>query len=479
MKTPRFQRFSVFLLTLLCAAGLTGCAGDGEFREKALRFLSLRDGAVRAALAGGVLLGINCGLLGGFLVARRMAMLGDTLSHAVLPGIAGGFLWNLTRDPVAMLTGALITGTLSSLIVGWIGATTRLKPDAALSVVLTVFFAAGIALIKILPDGDKAGLDRFLYGQAAALGPEELKTLGAATAVTAVCLSLFYRGLLVLSFDRTFGESCGLSMKALHYLLMFLTTLAIVVSMQAVGVILVSGLLVIPAATAWLLTDRLHRALFWSAGLAALAAVAGAFLSFTGERMALGPTLILCSSALFFTAFLFSPRHGLARRAWTNLRHGRRVRREDALKAAWQTLEAGGFRSPMVPLRELAARLRLSPAGARAALRSLKRKKFASPGPGADFRLTPSGFSEACRLVRNHRLWELYLNRRAGYAEDHVHDDAEEIEHLLAEENVRALERALNHPVTDPHGKRIPSAQDTFETAAARHEADARDRSPS
>ena len=129
---------------------------------RACRFFSFSDGFLRASVLGTMLLALNCGLLGTLLVARRMAMLGDTLSHAVLPGIAAGFLWTMTKNPVALVTGAIATGVLSSLIVSWITQTTRLKPDAALSVVLTVFFAAGIALIKMLPEGNKAGLDRFL-----------------------------------------------------------------------------------------------------------------------------------------------------------------------------------------------------------------------------------------------------------------------------------------------------------------------------
>jgi manganese/zinc/iron transport system permease protein len=131
-------------------------------------------------LLGVVLLGLNCGLLGTLLIARRLTMLGDTLSHAVLPGIAAGFLWTMTKHPAALLGGALVTGVLSSLVTGWILGTTRLKADAAQSVVLTVFFAAGIVMIKLLPDGSKAGLDRFLYGQAAALDAGETVMLAVA-----------------------------------------------------------------------------------------------------------------------------------------------------------------------------------------------------------------------------------------------------------------------------------------------------------
>ena len=439
---------------------LTGC-GEGS-GERALRFLTLRDGHVRAALPGVLLLGLNCGLLGTLLIARRMAMLGDTLSHAVLPGIAAGFLWQMTKDPLALLIGALATGVLSSLVTGWITATTRLKADAAQSVVLTVFFAAGIVLIKLIPGGNKAGLDRFLFGQAAAIDAGETGLLAVAAVLSVAVVAIGYRGFLVLAFDPGFGRAAGLPVRLFHLVQMFLTTLAIVVSMQAVGVILVAGLLVIPGATAWLFSARLHRVLVLSALLGMGAALAGTFASWTGERMAMGPTLVLCAGLMFAAAFLLSPRYGMARRMVRLLRHGRRIRREDALKAVYRLLEQRRFR-----------RAAFDPADAgqgRAMMRALARRGLAESADGGGWQLTPAGFGEASRIVRNHRLWELYLTQRAGYAEDHVHDDAEEMEHLLAEENIAHLQRVLGAPTADPHGQRIPSPEDTWETCAARHE---------
>lgn len=426
------------------------------------RFFSFQDGFLRDGVAGTMLLALNCALLGTLLVARRMSMLGDTLSHAVLPGIAAGFLWTMSRNPVALVTGAVATGVLSSLVVSWIARTTRLKPDAALSVVLTVFFAVGIALIKMLPDGNKAGIDRFLYGQAAAISAGDVLMLAVTAGITLLSLLAGYRGFLVLAFDETFGRAIGLPVRMLHYVQMFLTTLAVVVSMEAVGVILVAGLLVIPASTAWLLSTRLSRILWLSALLGVFGAVMGTFISFTGERMAAGPTLVLCSGIMFAAAFLFSPQNGLARRAWQWVQHGRRIRREDSLKAIYRLLEERGFTAPLVSAGE---------AGCSAAdLRTLVHHGCAVRTNDGRYELTAAGFREASRMVRNHRLWELYLTRRAGFAGDHVHDSAEEMEHLLAEENIAQMMQVLEYPVSDPHGKRIPALEDTIQSAAARHE---------
>jgi ABC-type Mn2+/Zn2+ transport system permease subunit len=419
------------------------------------------DGFLRASLIGTMLLALNCGLLGTLLVARRMAMLSDTLSHAVLPGIAAGFLWTMTKNPAALICGAIGTGVLSSLIVSWISQTTRLKPDAALSVVLTVFFAAGIALIKLIsntyPAANKAGLDRFLYGQAAAVSDADVVLLAAAAGITLLTLLIGYRGFLVLAFDESFGRAAGLPVRALHYLQMFLTTLAIVVSMEAVGVILVAGLLVIPASTAWLLSSRLHRILWLAALIGMAAAPLGTYFSYTvtSTNLPTGPTLVLCSGFMFVVALLFSRRSGLARKWWRWLQHGQRIRREDALKAIYRQLEGRGFSPPEVPAGEAPCILR--------DLRTLVRHGLGSWQNGV-FTFTADGLHEASRMVRNHRLWELYLTQRAGFADDHVHDSAEQMEHLLAEENIADMMRVLGHPQTDPHGKRIPSLDDTLES---------------
>jgi ABC-type Mn2+/Zn2+ transport system permease subunit len=227
--------------------------------ENVGRFLSLRDPFVRAAVLGAVLLGINCGVLGTFLVVRRMALVGDTLAHAVLPGVVGGYMWNYSKDPAAMLLGAVVAGVLGSALMHAITASTKIKADAAQGLVLTSFFAIGVCMIAMLPPGNKGGVDKFLFGQLAAVSAQDLWWLGKSTVFTLLFTGLAYRGLLVLSFDEGFGRLCGLPVRWLHYLLMLLTTLAIVVAMESVGVVLVSALLVIPSSAASLMTRRLHR----------------------------------------------------------------------------------------------------------------------------------------------------------------------------------------------------------------------------
>lgn len=459
-------------LGLIVAGGIsvgagTGMGGGGELAgwgEQARRFLSLRDPAVRHALAGAVLLGISCGLLGAFLVVRKLALVGDTLSHAVLPGVAAGFLWNQTKDPWSIFVGAVAAGMLGTLTVGWIRRTTRLKEDAALGMVLAGFYAVGICLmtmIQRLPTGNKSGIDTFLFGQAAAIATDDLWLMGSVTVAAGALIALFYKELLVTSFDAAFARSAGYPAQWVHHGLMLLVSFAVVSALQAVGVVLVAAMLVTPAATAYLLTDRFHRMLGWSALLGMGAGVGGCFVSFLGGDLPTGPTIVLTASAGFAGAFLFASRHGVVPRALRQRAATRRATRENALKAAYHVLEGRGFRGATVTMRELAEQRRETLEDALARVRSLARHGLAAvEGGGERFRLTEAGMLRAAEVVRNHRLWELYLTHAAQIAPDHVHDDAEEIEHVLGEDVVRQLERRLNYAATDPHGRRIPSPEE-------------------
>jgi ABC-type Mn2+/Zn2+ transport system permease subunit/Mn-dependent DtxR family transcriptional regulator len=463
------------LLLLLCCATPAEAAriGDGESVsgwEQALRFFSFQDASLRLALLGALLLGLNCGLLGGFVVVRRMALVGDMLSHAVLPGIVLGFLWQQTKDPLAILIGALLAGAAATAVTTLLGRTTRLKPDAIQGLVLASFYGLGICLLGLvqqLPTAAKSGLDQFLFGQAAALSPADVTTMAVATALSLLLVLWFFHDLLALSFHRGFGESVGLRMALLHQVIMLLTAFAIIVAMQAVGVVLVSAMLIIPAATAYLLTDRLHRLLFLSAGLGMAAAGLGAFLSFLGNHLPTGPLMVLVGAGFFAAAFLFSPRHGWITRALRQWLRRARTERENTLKAIHRVLEDRGA-GDGVSLAELAALRREEATHSRARAQELVNAELATwSADGQTVFFTPAGEQRARAVVRNHRLWELYLTHAASFSPDHVHDQAEEIEHVLGEETVRQLARRLDFPKTDPHGRPIPSVDEIHGQASS------------
>lgn len=456
-----------FMAVLFLAIASTAhAAGVRDYVEvdwaaQIVRFLTLQDASVRYALVGSVLLGLGCGLLGSFIVVRKMALLGDALSHAVLPGVAIGFLWNMTKDPLAILIGASIVGLMGAFLVSAISRTTRLKEDTALGLVLATFFAAGICLVTMiqrLPTGNKSGLDKFLFGQAAALGPDDIALMGTVTTLSVLLVLAFYKELLATSFDPGFSSAIGMPVRWIHHGLMLVLTASLVISLQAVGVVLVSAMLITPAATAYLLTDRLHRLVLLAAAFGILAGVFGAFLSFVGPSLPTGPLMVIGASTLFSTAFLFAPRHGILAR-WLRRRAGAaQTQRENTLKAMFHVLENQGHRTEGVTLTELASRRRETLDEVERQGRDLVKHGLAGLSGDALY-FTPAGRRRAGEIVRNHRLWELYLTQSANIAADHVHDDAEKIEHVLGESVVRALERRLGYATVDPHGRTIPTAQ--------------------
>jgi manganese/zinc/iron transport system permease protein len=228
-----------------------------------------------------------------------------------------------------------------------------------------------------------------------------------------------------------------------------------------VGVVLVSAMLIIPAATASLLTDRFHRVLVWSSCLGMISGLSGAFLSFLGTRLPTGPFMVLSASLLFALALLFSPRQGIVPR-WFRQRSQRvRIERENTLKAMYHLAERRDFREEGITLLDFAEVRREPLEQIRLQSDDLLRQKLATlTDDGSMLHFTPEGWRKACAVVRNHRLWELYLTNIMQYGTDHVHDDAEKIEHVLGEDTVRQLERRLNFPQTDPHGKPIPGARE-------------------
>ncbi len=472
----RFQMFAVVLLGALFLVPQTVEAAkiselvEVHVGEQFVRFFSFRDPAIRHILVGCFFMGINFGLLGTFVVVRKMALVGDTLSHAVLPGVAVGFLFTMSKEPWSILLGATLAGLLGTALVSWIKRSTKLKQDAALGMVLATFFALGVCIIKLiegLPSVNKSGLDHFFYGQAAALGTGDLWMMGGTAVLACLLIALLYPPLLATSFDQVFARSVGLPERLLYHLLMFLLALATVVALQAVGALMVSAMLITPAATAYLLTKRLHTMLLIATVLAIVSGMLGAFFSFVGEGLVkhalpTGPSMALCAGAFFLLAFFFSPYHGFLFRWYRKFSQTRQITVENTLKAVYRAMELDRFKNEGIPVKSLASGARETLEATHKRLKLLVRDRLATLADDGDVvYLTPDGLQHASRVVRNHRLWELYLTNEADYDADHVHADAEKVEHILREEQVMQLERYLDYPEQDPHGKRIPSLRDT------------------
>jgi len=451
----------LLLLPSGAVAATIGDLADTRIWEQALRFAQMRDPAVRYALVGTVALGLCCGLMGCFILVRRMSMTGDALSHAVLPGVVLGFVWSGTKDPLAIFIGAVVAGLVGAVVARLIRDTTILKEDAALGLVLGGFYGAGIVLMRLVQSGgygNQSGLDKFLFGQAAALSRPDVVLMVGVAVLVVVLVVLFYKELQVTSFDIGFARSLGLPVVLIENLIMLLLAFAVVVALQAVGVVLVSAMLILPGATAYLLTDRFHILLILASVFGVLAGATGAFLSFMEAGMPTGPYVVVAGTLLFSGAFVFAPRHGVLAKWIHHAAQRARTRRENVLKAIFHVLEEEGFRRADAQTERIAARLREHPARLGRSLRVMSWRGWIKPAGAGRVTFTRAGWDAACAVVRKHRLWELYLASAASIAADHVHDDAETIEHILDDATVRRLMARLAHPTKDPHGRWIPEA---------------------
>lgn len=406
-----------------------------------------------------VLLGITCGVLGCFMILRRQSLLGDAIGHAVLPGVCVGFIFAGTKNTGAILLGALIAGVLASMLIALLERTTRLKSGECMGVVFTGFYGVGIVLLKHIQNQEssgQSGLDRFLFGQIVGISHADVVYMAVIALLSVTLVMTLWKKLAVVTFDPGFAIAIGLPVKSLQYLLTGLLTVAIVISIQAVGVVLVSAMLVTPAATAYLLTDRLHRMVILAAIFGAVAGVMGAFFSLFGAKLPTGAFMVLAASLLFAGAFLLSPRHGLIPRIGRVWERRRRTGAENLLRTMYLIMERRHGDDLRFGVHDIAAKRQETPAHVRRLWRIAANQNWVDPKSPDPIILTPAGMAEAQRVVRNHRLWELFLTQEAKLGADQVHTDAEYIEHVLPPEVLARLELMLEHPQNDPHGKPIP-----------------------
>jgi len=406
-----------------------------------VRFWSFQDASVRTATAGVLLLAISSGTLGCFIVLRRLSLLGDSLGHAILPGVCLGFLVTWTKDPRWILTGALVSAFLASWLIGFIRRHSRFKPDVIMGLVLSGFFGVGTVLltrIQHLPAGNQSGLNQFLFGQASAISEQDLWFMGTLSLLIVGCVAATFKELVLTSFDEGFAVAIGLPVRGLHYLLMGLTALAVVISIQAVGVVLVSAMLITPAAAALLCTDRMRNMVLLAVGFALLAGLFGLNVSFLGKTLPTGPFIVLALALLFVAAYLFSPRYGVAVRARRRWRQFQKTERENGLKSVYLAMQTDAP-GDGVSLPRLAEARRESVTQTRRVVQGLVRRGWARK-EGETVYLTERGQARARELDRNYRLWELFLTHEVNLPIDHTQRDAENIEHILGPELVRELE---------------------------------------
>jgi manganese/zinc/iron transport system permease protein len=275
------------------------------------------DYTLRTVALGSATLGLVSGVLGAFAVLRRQSLLGDAISHAALPGIVLAFLLTGSKAPLVLVLGAAIAGWLGTLAVLVAVRHTRIKQDAALGMVLSVFFGFGILLLTFaqkLPQASQAGLDKFLFGQAATLVQRDVVTMALLGGVALFVVALLWKEFKLLSFDPAFASSLGFPTGLLDIALTSLIVIAIVVGLQTVGVVLMSAMIVAPAAAARQWTEQLNVMVILSGAFGALVGVLGAVTSSVVPRLPTGPTIVLLVSIIVLLSLLFAPDRGILAR---------------------------------------------------------------------------------------------------------------------------------------------------------------------
>ena len=264
---------------------------------------------MRHSLVMGVIVGVLCPVMGAFLIVQRLSLLGNVISHSVLPGLAIANFFGLN-----LLVGAFVSGMLSTLAISWIRAKTRVKADAAMSLTLVSFFAIGVALLSLL--NSRLDLEGLLFGNILSVSPGDVWQAGIVTLLILVMTALFYKELLFFTFDRSGAEAAGLPVRVIDVCFVAAVALTIVVGMQTVGVILVISMLVGPALTAYLLAKELHWTIAIGTLLGVSASIGGMYLSFHLDLPS-GPAIAIVVFLQFFLALLFSPSQGvLALQRW-------------------------------------------------------------------------------------------------------------------------------------------------------------------
>jgi len=401
------------------------------------------------ALAASVMVGLMCGALGCFIVLRNMSMVGDALSHAILPGVVVAFMVVGGYSALGFFLGSVAAGLLTAVLITWIQQKVATKNDAAIGIVFTTMFALGVMGISWLSKNEHAHIDLkdFLFGNVLGVSDSDLVLTGMICLYVLTSLYVFYRPLFATTFQPVIAETMGINTKLVHYFLMLLLSFAVVAALQTVGVILVVAMLITPAATGLLLSRRLPRVILIASLVGVLAAVFGLAIAFAFKTTP-GPAMAVMASFLYGLAVFFAPERGLVFKLFRKRNRERRIEIEDVIKQGARLEQ-----NDALTLEALVEKTVLPKGVVNARLNTLAKRGLVTLKPLA---MTNLGKLEAFKLVRAHRLYETFLVDRLGLTEDQIHDEAERYEHLLTDELLDEIDQELGYPETDPHGSPIP-----------------------
>lgn len=371
-------------------------------------------------LMGASLLGACCGMVGSFAVLRRRSLTGDALAHAALPGICLGFLFAQERSLVFMLLGALLTGILGTQVIASLRRYTRIKEDAAIGIVLSVFFGVGIVLKTYIQQatttGSKAGLDSYVMGKTAGMIASDVYLISGVALGCLLMILLFYKEMKLIAFDTGFAQSQGWPVFRLDLLLMGLIAVTVVIGLPTVGAVMIAALLIIPSAAARFWTNRLSRMLALSAFFGLLMGIFGTMLSANYEKLPAGAVIVLVGTCLFLLSVLFAPEKGILARIIAHGRFRRKLQQNAFLAYLYELSEKSLPERPSLTRAELSQNAAWSNGHLDPMIRRASQDEYLIEINENHYQLTERGLDRAAEVTRAQRLWELFLNENAELA---------------------------------------------------------------
>ena len=405
--------------------------------------------AIRALIASS-LVGLMCGVIGTFMVLRNMSLIGDAISHAILPGIFVAFVL-VGYSSLGFFAGTLGAALLSAVAITWIQEHVRTKNDAAIGIIFTFMFSLGVIGISYLNNQQGVHLDLkdFLFGTILGVSDEDLIITAAVTLYSIVSIVVFYRYLFITTFQPTIAQTMGISVRMMHYFLMLLLSFAVVAALRTVGIILVVAMLITPPATALLLSKKLQHVLVLSGLIGLFSAIIGLLLAIVFNTTP-GPAMCVVATLFYFMAVFFSPSKGLLFKYLRKRSQSIKIEREDIVKYLSKEIN-----QTTASISAISTALGIPHNKTKSRLSSLIGDGFILKKEDR-YLLSAKGDIEAQKLVRAHRLWETFLVNQVGLEDTEIHDDAEKYEHLLDKNLLDQLDKKLGYPTLDPHGSPIP-----------------------
>ena len=401
------------------------------------------------ALIGGSIVALVAGVVGCLVVLRRMAFLGDALSHAMIAGVAGGYLvmkmlFGLEAHAPGMLLGSLIAAVTTVALISFVARISRVKEDTAIGIMYTGIFALGVVAVSIFRHYIHIDLMHFIMGDILGVADSDLWVSAFTAALVLSVLILFFRHFQIATFDPIMAASIGLPVLFLDYVLTICVSLVVVSAVSMVGVILVVGLLITPAASAYLLSDRLDK-MMWLAALFGVTSVIGGLYLCVWLDSAGGGAIMLFCTLQFLVVLLVAPKYGVLAR-WQRMHN---LIPQQQVEDILTTILRYGKPTPM----EVIVQYVEQDKGLKKALESMIDDGLLEQ-TAESFSLTEAGDMEARKVLKAHRLWEAYL-ASIGTPKEELHPTAHHLEHISDTNTVDYLDEKLGKPVRDPHGQTI------------------------